>query len=179
MLLDGLKKFQLSPETAAGSGRALSDVPPAILYHIFYNLRILRDPGAAKIIHSCIPDVPISSWPIDFPPPGLFLMLIDGHPGVRNWAQQQISLCKQTPIPKGHFSPMHRRILKSVTDVVMSAQAANEIQHEYPMSFVSDASLMWSGYCMVLRYVPVEFFHTGNLDLRHVVVGHLHDTGPR
>ena len=147
------------------------------------NLAHLRDPRTMPIIRSYIPDRTITSWPLDSPPPGLFLLLVDEKPEVRNWASAQIALYKTKPAPDESFMSAHSQVVEAVTDAITSLSRSQTLEPWSPgFAFPSDPQLLWTGYCTMLRFVPVKLLETGSsskLDLRKIIIAHLSDTGSR
>ncbi|KAH9950533.1 SEN1 N terminal-domain-containing protein [Amylocystis lapponica] len=181
-VLLALSNVKILPDSAPTDERTLSDAPPAVVYHILSNLHILQDPRILKIIHSSPPGALISRWPTDIPPAGLFFLLLDARLESRNWARQQLASYKSTPLSKDHFLSTYITVLQTVTKLVMPESSVNPgvVDILARFTFVQDVATLWSGYCAMLRFVPVEFLRTGKsigIDLRHVVIGHLHDTG--
>jgi len=179
-VLGGLS--QLSLDSGNNSRRTLSDVQPAIVFHIFSNLHILQDSRIAQMVHALPPKNPIVAWPSDFPPPGLFYTLLDEKPEVREWAFSQIGLCKTAPMSADSFFSDYRTAIKLISTVVSDQAGMSNIGASLPLPFIRDTSVLWSSFATILRFVPVELFRprdSFDLDLRHAVAGHLNDTGSR
>jgi len=172
---------------------ALHNVPPAILYHVLSNLRILRDPTILGLIRS---RPSLSTWPKDVPPPGLLVLLFDESQEVRQWARSLISLCTEVPIAEEHFVSGHELAMQTVfylltntrrealtanrsMPAVLAVEKTSELLQA--MSFVSDPRELWIGYTQVLRLAPNQVLlkSFSGVDCRRIVVEHLHDVGPR
>lgn len=188
MILVSLQKTPLvAVDKPANSSASLCDVPPAIVYSMVIDLRTLSSPRIISAIHDYPPSSLIRDWPLDLPPVGLFLLLMDEHAGVRTWAQQQIATYKTTPLPLAQFSLTYVTALGDTTNQVISSgetslsNSASEVVHS-SFPFIKDPGSLWQGYCTFLRFVPVELLVSNRLirsDIRHVIVGHLHDTSNR
>ncbi|KAI8978689.1 SEN1 N terminal-domain-containing protein [Trametes punicea] len=161
--------------------RTLGDAPPAITFLVLTYLEMLQDTRIITLLHSYCPRNPVKSWPDDIPPPALLALLFDENADVRSWAQKQTALYTVAPIPMENFLPGHSTVLKAATDCVASSRSLGQcFGPEYKISFLSEIASLWSSYTTLLRYVPVEFFRSSKSfdpDLRHIVIGHLHDTG--
>ncbi|KAI0754949.1 SEN1 N terminal-domain-containing protein [Daedaleopsis nitida] len=163
------------------SGRTLADAPPAITFLMTTYLQTLQDPRIITLIHSYCPRAPIKSWPTDIPPPLLLALLFDDTSEVRSWAQKQCALCEIAPIPMENFLPSHMTVLKAVSDAIASSRTLPDCFGDtYKLSFLQDSSATWTGFTTLLRFVPIELFRASrsfDFDIRHIIVGHLHDTG--
>ncbi|OBZ71656.1 hypothetical protein A0H81_08324 [Grifola frondosa] len=182
-ILDALAISHITPDPMPNSGQTLLDAPSAVVFHIFSDLHMMRDTRIIKIIHSYLPKDPITSWPKDYPPVGLLLLLVDQAEELRYWAQKQASFYKVAPVPMEHFLPMHVTVLEVVTNAVTGGlQASGGDLKVLEGQIAKDPAALWSGYCVILRFVPLELFRPSksfNFDIRHVILGHLHDTGNR
>jgi senataxin len=172
--------------------QTLAQVPFALVYHILSNTSILLDPWILKLIHS-LPLGDFLGWPTDIPPPGLLLLILDEEPKVRQWARNQISNFTLVPIPKDRFTQPFIAVLETMVAAlerhrsIVSSQyyppASNlDVSAVHSFSFTSDPSEFWSGVGAILRLIPPEFMvstSTTRVDFRRVIIGHLHDTGPR
>lgn len=167
-----------SPSVGSNS-RSLSVAPPAVAYHIFCNPHIIRDARISKIVRYGLPGQIIGTWPTDYPPPCLFYLLVDEREDVRQWASEQLGSCKAAAMPADRFSLSYRTVLKMITSVV-SGQAGGRDAEGLDPNFSQDSSVLWSGYAIILRYVPSDYLRPQkclDLDIRRVVTSHLHDTG--
>ncbi|OSX59822.1 hypothetical protein POSPLADRAFT_1048291 [Postia placenta MAD-698-R-SB12] len=178
MVLSSLSAANLSPESMSDAGHTLSKAPPPVVYHIFYNLHILHDSRIIRIIQSCPPKQPITAWPSDYPPPGLFFALSHKQEDVRGWARGQLNLHTTMPMLQKTFSPVYCNVLKAVTNLISTPTDANTSKaNTFPLT--QDVSTLWSSYASTLRFVPEDFLHkagSANVDIRHLVISHLHDT---
>ena len=144
---------------------------------------MLQDPRIVDLIHNYCPREPIKSWPTDFPPPALLTLMFDNAPDVYSWARRQCSLCQVYPIKMENFSPEHRQLLKAVSNSISSSRPLQEcLDDGCKLSALQDITAVWTNYISLLRFVPVELLRSSrsfDVDIRHVIVGHLHDTGNR
>ncbi|KAI0761963.1 SEN1 N terminal-domain-containing protein [Trametes elegans] len=166
---------------ANDSGRTLAEAPPAVTYLLLTYLHMLQDERIAALLHSFCPKAPVKSWPTDIPPPVLLALLFDETSEVRSWAQKQSTLCEVAPIPMENFVSAHSVILKAaVQSIASSSPLVQSLGEGFKLTFVADVPSLWSSFTTLLRFVPVELFRsskTFEADIRHVVIGHLHDTG--
>ncbi|CCM01866.1 uncharacterized protein FIBRA_03937 [Fibroporia radiculosa] len=180
-VLAALSEVHIAPsDSRSGFERSLSMAPPAVVYHIFTNLRIMGDPSVVNVLHTFPPNTSITEWPSDCPPPGLFYALLAEQPEVRAWAESQISSYQLTPMPAKGFLREHRAILESVSKVVSTRTTSGAAGGETPFPLVDEANILWSNFLLILRLIPVPFLRPGksyDLDIRHLVIGHLHDSG--
>ncbi|PCH40128.1 helicase sen1 [Wolfiporia cocos MD-104 SS10] len=174
-VVEGLEKSQvLSPP----SSRKLTDAPPALAFHVFCNLHILQDTRILEVLHARTPTSPISSWPADYPPPGLLHCLLHRDASVREWACTQIAHCTASPMHKNDFLPPYRNALETIASMVLS-RADDPATASNAIPYTRDMSAKWSAYNHVLQFVPEAYFRPSaafGLDLRQIVIGHLHDT---
>ncbi|CAL1713074.1 unnamed protein product [Somion occarium] len=181
-VLDGLAEANFRPGTPVQEDRTLSSAPSALVYHICASLFVLRDPRIMEILESYPPPKPYSDWPSDNPAPGLFLLMMARKSKLIQWATEQVQACKTTPIHSDHFLPMHAEALEEVSAIVATAPPSNESKATRLTSIpvTDDASILWSSYSTVLRFVPYEWLQSSailKMDVRKVVIGHLSDIG--
>lgn len=79
---------------------------------------------------------------------------------------------------------MHAEALEEVSAIVATAPPSNESKATRLTSIpvTDDASILWSSYSTVLRFVPYEWLQSSailKMDVRKVVIGHLSDIGTR
>ncbi|KAI6114047.1 SEN1 N terminal-domain-containing protein [Pisolithus sp. B1] len=171
------------------NAEALGKLPPAVLYHMVSNLRILRDPTVMSVIRS---RPSTSSWPKDVPPPGLLILLFDESREVRQWARSFISSCTEVPMPEARFATGHEVALQAIFSLLTKArgEASSSRSTALPsptvesapevlrsIAVVSDPRELWIGYSQVLRLLPNQVLLKtyGGVDCRRMVIGHLHD----
>ncbi|KAI0785263.1 SEN1 N terminal-domain-containing protein [Abortiporus biennis] len=184
MVLEGFASSKILPEPTHPLTETLAAVSPAIVYHALANLRILEDPRIIRIIESYSPPSTISGWPSDVPPAGLFVLMLASKQEVRHWALHQLAQYKSTPMSSEQFLPMYSEALESVVGNIMGSRAAEESRKSSSrmgnFPFADDPSILWAGFCGVLRFVPHEWFQPSAMfkpDIRHAIIGHLSDTG--
>ncbi|EKM51498.1 uncharacterized protein PHACADRAFT_199007 [Phanerochaete carnosa HHB-10118-sp] len=167
--------------SSSDNSATLLNVPPSIVLLMLSNLQILRDPRTFSLIRTLSPDRPISAWPLDSPPAGLLLLLMDEDKGVRTWAYQQVARYTTTPMPLECFIQSHVEVLVATVAAVSSSNLNAEPQSWSPdFSFSRDPLILWSGYATMLRFVPPERMGANiahKADLRKAIVTHLSDTG--
>ncbi|KAJ7780655.1 SEN1 N terminal-domain-containing protein [Mycena maculata] len=152
------------------SGRAFAAIPPAISFRIVSNLTILQNPQIMTIIDSEPPIDFINGWPSDPLPPGILMLLAHENSDVRRWAEKQASRSKTFPISRDNFSASHMSAFEAL---VVALDPEQTQVTSFP--FAKPPHLLWQGFCAALRYVPVEYLHTGSTF--RIVNRHLHDTG--
>lgn len=184
-VLEYCKRSHISSDSATspGSPRTLLDAPVSIVLLMLSNLTTLRDPRIITLIRSHVPDKPILGWPLDAPPAGLFLLLMDESPEVRRWAYQQVARYAITPMPLACFVQAHVEALEATVNAVSSPGTSDTSQPWSPgFTFPSDPAVLWPGFCTMLRFVPPERIKpdiASKIDLRSVIVAHLSDVGNR
>lgn len=183
-ILEYCKKAHVSPDIHTNTdNKSLADVPPSIVLLMLSNLHHLRDPRVISIIRSYSPDKPITNWPLDSPPAGLFLLLMDEKSEVRTWAYQQIALYKTTPLPAEQFLSTYSEVLEAATSTITSLSPGQMLEPwSAGFAFPNDPAVIWPGYCTMLRFAPVKWMRPSpsfKIDLRKVVIAHLSDTGNR
>ncbi|KAI0720479.1 SEN1 N terminal-domain-containing protein [Cerioporus squamosus] len=163
------------------SGRTLADAPPPVTFLMLTYLQMLEDDRIATLLHTYFPHAPVKSWPTDIPPPVLLALLFDDTAEVRSWAQKQCTLCEVAPTPMENFLPAHTTVLKAVATAIASSRPLRDcFASEYKLSLLQDQTTIWTSWTTLLRFVPIELFRSSrsfDLDLRHIIIGHLHDTG--
>lgn len=190
MVLGELRRVGLSPDSSAAiPGRTLADAPSAVVYHAVTNLSTFQNPHISSILHAHIPPNAIVDWPCDPPPPGLLMLAMDADVPMRRWAESQVSKCTKVPMSKEDFGRPYQKALQLIAQALTHASSASassgavSSSDTFSFSFASDPTDLWSSFCaVVFRTIPVEMLTliiNNNTDIRRVVTGHLHDTGPR
>ncbi|KAI0354940.1 hypothetical protein OH77DRAFT_1542922 [Trametes cingulata] len=166
--------------SAGDRSRTLAEAPPAVTFLVSTYLDMLQDSRVVALLHAFCPRAPIKTWPNDIPPPTLMALLFDEVSDVRSWAQKQSTLCEIAPIPTENFLPAHSNVLKAAASAISSSRPLSDcFGTGYQLSFLADVPSLWSSFTTLLRFIPVELFRASksfDLDVRHIVVGHLHDT---
>jgi senataxin len=198
MVISALSHAGFSPNISDNDPQlTLSNAPSAVVYHMVCNLQILQDSRILSIIRAHSPSDLLPGWPVDPPPAGMLILLVDENPRVRQWAKNQASKCKIVPIPKEKFVGPYAVALEAIahavsagTDLSSSATLAVPTNNTAIatsnafriFSYTTDPADLWSGFCAFLRLIPPKLLTSStnhNVDLRRLVTGHLHDTGPR
>ncbi|KAG2101040.1 SEN1 N terminal-domain-containing protein [Suillus discolor] len=162
----------------SSSSQTPQEVPQPLLYHMVSNMRIFRDPRVLPLIRAC---PPISIWPLDPPPPGLFVLVIDESSAVRQWAKSQITKSTQVPMLEHQFVAGHELALQAVTRALTLSREGEGTTTDSVISnsFSSDSSELWAGFSHILRHLPTEVLAKPSEEIgyRRIVTGHLHDIG--
>ncbi|KAG0703798.1 SEN1 N terminal-domain-containing protein [Suillus ampliporus] len=158
--------------------RTPQEVPQPVLYHMVSNMRVFRDPRVFSLIRAC---PPISTWPLDPPPPGMFVLVMDESSDVRQWAKAQIIKSTQVPMLEHQFVAGHELALEVVISALtMSCEGkGTTADSSMPYLFSSDSSELWAGFSQILRHLPTEVLAKSSegMGCRRIVTGHLHDIG--
>jgi senataxin len=156
------------------SSSTLSDIPPAVLCHVFTNLDVLLDPEILKTVRSTIPSSSSLMLPVDPYPPGLLLLAFDEDQSSRTWARSHLRVASQ--LAKDQLTGHYLKVLESVV-AVLSDQPPS-----LSFSFSKDQAVLWSGFGLMLRSIPSEYYataHARRIEFNRIVLGHVHDIGPR
>jgi len=156
------------------STSTLNDIPPAVLCHLFTNLDVFLNPEILKVIRSTIPSSSSILLPVDPYPPGLLLLAFDEDRNSRTWARLHLRAASQ--LTKDQLVGHYLQVLESVA-AVLSDQPT-------PLSFPfsTDPAVLWSGFGLMLRSIPPEYYtttHGRRLEFNRIVLGHVHDNGQR
>jgi senataxin len=155
------------------SSSTLNDIPPAVLCHVLTNLDVFLDPEILKVVRSTIPASSITV-PVDPYPPGLLLLVFSEDQKARTWARSHLRVASQ--LAKDQLAGHYLKAFESVVAVL-----SDKIP---PLSFPfsKDQSVLWSGFGLMLRSIPPEYYatvHGRRLEFNRIVLGHVHDNGPR
>jgi senataxin len=167
----------------SSSSRTLSDVPSAVVYRMVSNWTVFKDPRIQSIIHALPPVKPLLGWPTDPMPPGIFILLMHDNPKIREWAYSQTLKCDVVPMPNDQFVGSYIKAIEGIGRALTSTSTTQRpLVEDSALSFASDLNELWHGLFYVLRHTPIEAVKSNaqqNVDLRRIVIGHVHDTGPR
>jgi senataxin len=161
---------------AEGSSQQLSLAPPAITYQMVCNVRILQDARILSILRSCAPSSPISEWPVNTLPPGLFVLFMNDNIEVRKWAMMQSERCHQVPLPPSQFTYAHAQLLEHMVTVVDGTMSSS------PFCVSSDRDVQWLGLKLAVRRCPAQALIAGpniKIDVRKLASSHIQDQGSR
>jgi senataxin len=156
------------------SSSHLNDIPPAVLCHIFTNLDVFLYPEILKAVRSTIPASSSITLPTDPCPPGLLLLAFDEDQNSRTWARLHLRVASQ--FSKDHFAGDYLKVLESVAAIL------SDRPPPFSFPFSKDPAVLWSGFALTLRSIPSEYYTATRgrqLELNRIVLGHVHDTGPR
>lgn len=156
------------------SSSTLKDIPSAVLCHAFTNLDVLLNPEILKVIRSSIPTSSSVILPVDPYPPGILLLAFDEEQDSRTWARLHLRAAPQ--LTKDQLVGHYLKVLESVAAVLSDKSP--------PLSFPfsKDLSVLWSGFGLMLRSIPSEYYtttHGRRMEFNRIVLGHVHDNGPR
>lgn len=156
------------------SSSTLNDIPLAVLCHVFTSLDVFLNPEILKVIRSTIPASASILLPVDPYPPGLLLLAFDEDQSSRTWARLHLRVASQ--LTKDQLVGHYLKVLESVA-AVLSDQPP-------PLSFPfsKDPVILWSGFGLMLRSIPPEYYtttHGRRLEFNQIVLGHVHDNGQR
>jgi senataxin len=160
--------------SASKSSSTLSDIPPAVLCHVFTSLDVFLNPEILKVVRSTIPVSPSIILPIDPYPPGLLLLAFDEEENSRTWARIHLRVAPQ--LTKDQLTGHYLKALESV------AAALSDQPPPLSFPFSKDPAVLWSGFGLMLRSIPPEYYttvHGRRLEFNRIVLGHVHDNGQR
>ncbi|KAF9077696.1 SEN1 N terminal-domain-containing protein [Rhodocollybia butyracea] len=160
--------------------RGLSAIPIPIVYRMLCNFHTFRDPRIQEYLEQNPPTLAFSDWPTDPPPPALLVLMMHRNSALRSWSVQQVSSCTTVPISQNDASSLPydktlEIILQPFSSTPESPAQPNSI------SLVTDPVALWSSFHSVLRLLHpkhITYLSSKGVDVRHVVIGHLHDHGP-
>lgn len=181
MVVEALVRSGIDLSSSRLASRTSQEVPQPVSYHIVSNMRVFRDPRVLPLIRAC---PPTSTWPLDPPPPGLFVLLMDESSAVRQWAKAQIIKSTQVPMLEHQFVSGHESALQAVISALSLSREGEGTTTTYSTilnSSSSDSSELWAGFSQFLRYLPTEVLAKSSegIGCRRIVTGHLHDIGRR
>ena len=149
-------------------------IPSTIAYRMVTNISLFQDERIQSILHKVTPTEHIPTWPKDPIPPGILALLIDENPAVRKWASAQSSQATIIPIPNDVLIPHYRTVAVSVTR--RDGDSSNHVLKSPP---VQDPVIFWKCFYDFIRFIHPDYLvSSSNDDIRHFVIGHLHDSGP-
>ncbi|KAF5369282.1 hypothetical protein D9758_002689 [Tetrapyrgos nigripes] len=176
-LLDVLDSHGLQPDKAI-SPKGLSGIPTPIVYRMICNFIVFRDARIQAIINQSPPKDCLPSWPPDPVPPALMALLFHQDAAVRSWASKQAAKCTIVPMLKDDLL----RAYQASIDIVIRAFTPNSMaaMNVQTIPFTKDPALLWGSLYEFIRLLHPQHltFVTSGSDLRHVITGHLHDSGP-
>lgn len=165
------------------STKTLSDIHPAVVYRMVCNWTIFSDPQIISAIYASSLTNPLPGWPGDPLPSGMFVLLMSDKSSVRQWAREQAFKCTTVPMSSDLFvGPYLQAIEVVVHALTLSGTSCSQDSALCRFSFARNPSDLWSGFSAVLRHIPVDaltYDTRQRTDLRRIITGHLHDTGPR
>lgn len=159
------------------SGSTMAGVQPATMYRMLFNSTIFADSAIQTALRVAFNRV--DGFPKDVVPPGVLLLLFHKDPVVRQKAQSLATQATVVPIPKEQFVGMYKDVLASIVERLSFDPLSNP-QSRFPsFEFSPNRRDLWQSLPKLLRHVHPELLKSrdNSIDIRHVVVGHLHDSG--
>ncbi|KZT19477.1 hypothetical protein NEOLEDRAFT_1151950 [Neolentinus lepideus HHB14362 ss-1] len=201
IVLSSLTKRGIDVASIEFAPLTLADLPPGVVYLMLCNLAVFEDRRIQALVQGKIPSIPLLGWRLDVPPVGLLLLCVSDRVEVRCWAMQQLQRYKVDPILEDRFTKGYGKILYPIVSTLASSSSALVDAPPSPQSFtrlsidsdstklsaqtfpfVKDANALWAGFAAIVRFFPAEVLSSSkycSIDVRDVIIGHLHDTGPR
>lgn len=184
-VLESLSAVGLTAEPTA-SPQSLSSVPIGVVYRIVSNLAIFQDERILAIIDNHTPEEPLTGWPSDPYPPGMFILLMHRNLRVRQWAKAQFARCSQIPLSNESFGEPYHHVLNILAHIFSgNLELVPGMPSKAPAALLaalsSDNSILWEAFLCVLRLIPPDellYVTSQNIDMRRLVVRHLSDQGP-
>lgn len=179
LVLEDLTKAGFaSDDISTLTGKTLSDIPSTLLYRMVANWKVFSDARIQTLFSHCIPARIVSDWPMRSPPPGLLMLHMGQSKTLRDWARKQTLSCEVGLLAPHQFTESYSLSLLAMASVITSPAYAS------PESLLlsTEPPVVWAAFGTMLRLVPVENLMPSRMqtiDLRHIVSGHLHDTGSR
>lgn len=182
MVLEDLKDNGFSTDGSSPlDGKTLSDAPPTLLYRMVVNWKTFSDSRVQNLLNTCPPRTIAPDWPSSPrypPPPGMLGLLMAKSPTLRDWARNQSFTSKPTCMSLAQFTESYTSALLAMAAVVNSPSYSTT----GALILSDDPAAVWAAFGTMLQMIPVEHLTSNRLqsiDLRHIVAGHLHDTGTR
>ncbi|KAK0221815.1 SEN1 N terminal-domain-containing protein [Armillaria fumosa] len=184
-VLESLSAVGLFAEPTT-SPQSLSSVPVGVVYRIVSNLAIFQDERILAIIDKHTPEEPLTGWPSDPYPPGMFILLMHRNLRVRGWAKAQFARCSQIPLSNESFGEPYHHVLNILAHIFSgNLELVPGVSSKAPAALLaalsSDNSILWEAFLCVLRLIPPDellYVTSQNIDMRRLVVRHLADRGP-
>lgn len=177
VLQDLLQSLPLNQSNSTTT-RPLSNIHPAVVYRMVSNWTIFKDARVFSAIHKNPPINYLPTWPRDPLPPGMFLLLMNSNPTVRQWAEAHAAKCTIVPMSNDEFVGPYIDVIEIIgrhlTDPFLNSSL--------PFEFATNPIDLWSGFRVALRQIPIDALGSNTRqysDFRRIVTKHLHDTGPR
>jgi len=160
--------------STSNSSPTLEDIPTAVLYHLFTNLDVFLDHEILKVIRSAIPAPSSTLLPLDPYPPGLLFLAFDEDENSRTWAR--FHLRTPPPLTKDQLTDGHLEVFDTVAAVL------SDLPPLLFFPFSEDPTVLWSGFGLMLRSIPPEYYtttHGRRLKFNRIVLGHVNDNVQR
>lgn len=144
------------------------------IYQMVSNLTILESPQIIARLDSNPPTRRYSAWPLNPPPVGLFPLLVHKNLQLREWARQCLT-SQKIPMTLAQFTPAYKQVAAQLVDVIDASSPDSSF-------FTTDQVELWKGFRDFLSHLPTgALLPAGGqtVDIRRVVIAHLHDSGPR
>lgn len=157
-------------EKPVSASKSLSAALPILVYRILNNVHILRNPVFLAKFMDSPPEAPFKEWAVAPIPSGLLLLSLNRNEKVRAWAKSQrdaVQVLTKAEVPS---------IALQAISGILSPQAPDNTND---FALMEDTTLIWSPLYRVMRFMAKESLVSSpgqNVDLRRLVLGHLHDT---
>lgn len=152
------------PQLEPSSGSSVSS-RTALLFHILANPHLLSDDRIKGTLSRLSHSLKHAAFPSPPPPINLYFLLLSDEVSLRSWARQELKAFDSSAINVENFD---KRYLAFV------AQIAHQIDGRH------EEANAWPALIDALKYIPPKYFASClelKVDLRHIVVSHLHDSG--
>jgi senataxin len=162
--------------TSAPSSLTLEDMPIPLVTLVLSNTAMMLDPILLTLIRSSLPSWPLDKLPMNPPPTCLWYLSMDEDFQVRQWAKQQIALCKEAPLSVDAFKAAYDR--SSLMDDVIGALGGKGKHNSVHFPFTVESGALWSAFVNFVRLLPSELLKNrdhSRVNVAQVIIGHLHD----
>lgn len=178
MVTADLSTISLTPNVS------LPDALAPLFYRMASNWTIFTDPNAFSFLRQLALSGYVGGWPKDYLAPGLFILLMDSNDKIREWAQSHADYAV-TPMPNSKFTGAYINALEVIGRAMQmpkdsfATHLAAQSPELDPFSFTPSLLQLWIGFRLFLHFVPIEKLKSSQISLWRIVLGHLHDNGPR
>jgi senataxin len=101
---------------------------------------------------------------------------MDAEADIRTWARIQLKTADQVPIPPSDFGQLYKDAMEEMVKAVEQTTVAAGLH------FTTELVALWTSFADAMRFIPLEHLTSSSdmgFDMRRIVTGHLHDSGPR
>lgn len=178
MVIDAFRRDKISLDSPM---TWIPDTLTTSVYHVVANSAILRNRSLCQWLNTGPPKLPLHEWPADPPAPGLMQLLVSLNPLLSRWAQTILSRCSKLPMSLFQFGGQYASVMTTIEESFSTyariEQAAGKEDKQG-----GDRVQFWNGLTTLLQIMPAERLCATSqcsVDVRHLIIGHLHDTGTR